>query len=47
MLPFALLFVRGIEVACGPLPPRWRAPAGFGVLGVVLVVATLSNGNVE
>ncbi|MDJ0846777.1 MAG: hypothetical protein QNK04_00205 [Myxococcota bacterium] len=43
LVPFALLYVRGIEVAASRLPEEWRARAAWGVLGAVLSVSAASE----
>jgi hypothetical protein len=39
LVPFALLYVRGIEVATSRLSEFWRAPAAWGLLAAVLALA--------
>jgi len=43
LAPFALLYVRGIEVAVQPLPPRARGAAAWAVLLAVCAVAVASE----
>jgi hypothetical protein len=43
LVPFALLYVRGIEVATSRLPAAWRAGAGWGALGAVVALALVSE----
>jgi hypothetical protein len=44
LVPFAFLYVRGIEVAASVLAERLRVPAAWGLLAVVLAVVTTSEG---
>ncbi len=43
MLPFALLYVRGLEVAVSPLPARWRSRAAWGGLAALLALVAVSE----
>ena len=43
MVPFALLFVRGIERGAAWLPERWRDRGAWGVLAVILAAASVSE----
>ena len=43
LVPFALLYVRGIEVATSRLPPAWRGRAGLAALVAVLALASVSE----
>jgi hypothetical protein len=43
IVPFALLYARGLEVACGALPRRLRAPLAWAALAAVAALATLSE----
>lgn len=43
LVPFALLYVRGIEVATSPLPTRWRQPACWALLAVAVGVIAVSE----
>src|SRR5262245_30116085 len=43
LVPFALLFVRGIEQATSALPERWREGGAWAALGAVLAVALASE----
>jgi hypothetical protein len=43
LVPFALLYVRGIEVAIARVPEFWRAIAGWGVLAAVGGLALASE----
>lgn len=43
LVPFALLYVRGIEVATARLPEFWRAPAGWALLAAVAALAAASE----
>lgn len=43
LVPFALLYVRGIEVATSRLPPAWRGRAGWAALLAVLALASVSE----
>jgi hypothetical protein len=42
-LPFAILYVRGIEWICTRLPERWRGPAVFAVIAFVAGVGLVSE----
>ena len=43
LLPFALLFARGVEVGAAVLPERWRERGAWAALGLVCAAATLSE----
>jgi len=43
MVPFALLFVRGIECGAAWLPERWREGAAWSVLAALLTAASVSE----
>jgi hypothetical protein len=43
LVPFALLYVRGIEEATAWLPRRWAVGAGWGLLGAVVGLAFVSE----
>jgi hypothetical protein len=43
LVPFALLYVRGIEEATARLPARWAGRAGWAVLGAVVAMAAFSE----
>jgi hypothetical protein len=43
LVPFALLYVRGLEVAASPLPARWRSRAAWGGLAALLALVTISE----
>jgi hypothetical protein len=43
LVPFALLYVRGIQVAASPLPEVWRLPACWALLAVVVCVVGVSE----
>ena len=43
LLPFALLYVRGLEVATSRLPARWRSRAAWGALAALLALMTVSE----
>jgi len=43
LLPFLILYVRGLEVATTPLPRRVARPAAWGVLALVAGVALISE----
>ncbi len=43
LVPFALLYVRGIEVATARLPEAWRGPAGWTLLASLASVCLLSE----
>jgi hypothetical protein len=42
-VPFALLYLRGIEEATCRLPAGWAARAGWGVLGALVALALVSE----
>lgn len=43
MVPFALLYVRGLEVATSALPARWRGRAAWGGLAALLSLVAVSE----
>ncbi len=43
LVPFALLYVRGIEVATSRLPAAWRSWAAWGVLTAVIGISATSE----
>ncbi len=43
MVPFALLFVRGIECGAAWFPVRWREPVAWAVLAALLGAASVSE----
>jgi hypothetical protein len=43
LVPFALLYVRGIEEATARLPARWAGRAGWALLGAVVAMAAFSE----
>jgi hypothetical protein len=43
MVPFALLFVRGIECGAAWLPERWRERAAWSALAALLTAASVSE----
>lgn len=42
-VPFALLFVRGLESAAGGLPERWRMRGAWTALALILAAASVSE----
>jgi hypothetical protein len=45
LLPFALLFVRGLQVLAAPLPAAWRVPACSALLAAIGIVVTVAEGS--
>jgi hypothetical protein len=43
VLPFAIAYVRGIEVACGAAPPRWRRVAFWSLAGGLIGASLLGE----
>jgi hypothetical protein len=44
LVPFALLFVRGIERGAAALPERAREPGAWAALAAILAVMSVSEG---
>jgi hypothetical protein len=43
LVPFALLYLRGLEEATSRLPAGWAAPGGWGVLGALVALTLVSE----
>jgi hypothetical protein len=43
LVPFALLYLRGLEEATSGLPAGWAAPAGWALLGALAALALVSE----
>jgi len=47
LVPFALIYVRGAQVAAGALPARFASPAAWALLGLAVAVAIVSEASLH